>query len=84
MVEFSYNVTIGDVCVIGGIVASVAWNYFGIHRKLDALESRQTSTENRVEDLRRGRGLILGETSDWPHAVRRCFGMTVNGADRKS
>jgi hypothetical protein len=75
MIEFSNYVTIGDICVVGGLAAGAAWNYFGIHRKLDHLDNRQTTTENKIEKLRRGRGLILGEaTSDWPNAVRRCFG----------
>lgn len=80
MIEFSNHVSIGDVCVIAGVVGSVAWNYFGLHRKIDHLDNRQSTTEKTLEELRRGRGLILGETSDWPNAVRRCFGFGRNGS----
>lgn len=82
MIEFSNHVTIGDIVVAGGIAGSLIWNYFGIHRKLDSLDSRQATTETKIEDLRRGRGLIMGETSDWPNAVRRCFGFGPNGQGR--
>lgn len=76
--NFSTQITLGDVIAIAVIAAGVVTNYYGIVRRLDGLDSRQTSTEKNIEDLRRGRGLILGEAGDWPLAVRRCFGF-ING-----
>ncbi len=80
MIHFSQQISVGDIFIAGGIIASVVWNYFSIHRRLDRLDDRQTTTETRIDDLRRGRGLILGEQSDWPDAVRRCFGFGANGS----
>ena len=65
--EFSNHVTLGDVVVILGIVAAVFANYFGMRARINELAKT-------VDELRRGRGLILGPNSDWPDAVRRCFG----------
>lgn len=42
--------------------------------RVGKLEQVQAANDRRLEDLRRGRGLILGQDSDWPDAVRRCFG----------
>lgn len=64
----SDQVSFGDLIVAGGLVGSVIYNYSIVSTTLRALRTQ-------VEDLRRGRGLIMGENSDWPLAVRRCFGM---------
>jgi hypothetical protein len=63
-VTIDSHISIGDLVVIIGILGSIAANYFGVLNKIRA-------TDWKVEELRRGRGLIL---EHWPHAVRRCFG----------
>ena len=67
---FRSEISIGDISVIVIGLLSLAGYFFGIKYRLDALSTT-------VEDVRRGRGLILGPNSDWPAAVRRCFGMTI-------
>lgn len=73
-VEFSQNINLGEILLGAGLVGSAVWNYFTTIRRIDALEQRQDGSDSKIEDLRRGRGLILGQDSDWPDAVRRCFG----------
>lgn len=81
--NFSTQISLGDLIMIGGLVIGVVANYFGIVRRIDGLDGRQSAAETQIDDLRRGRGLILGETSDWPDTVRRCFGFhSGNGATR--
>lgn len=68
------NFTIGDIVAIAAMIGTVTFNYFSIVRRVDSIISRHSSLSTSVEDLRRGRGLILGPESDWPPMVRRCFG----------
>jgi hypothetical protein len=50
--------------VIGGMVLAATVNYI-------TTVQRQKATDWKVEELRRGRGLIL---RDWPQRVQQCFG----------
>ena len=58
------TISVGDVVAIVGMTAAAVGNYFAIASKIKA-------TDWKVEELRRGRGLILDH---WPPMVRRCFG----------
>jgi len=64
---FRSDISIGDLAVICGMLVAAAAHYFGIKNRID-------NVLNTVEELKRGRGLVMGATSDWPIAVRRCFG----------
>ena len=72
--QFSTTISVGDAAVILGLLGSVVYNYFAVVRSVDKLKMKHDALHNDVSDLRRGRGLILGGDSDWPDAVRRCFG----------
>lgn len=72
------TVSVGEIAVILGLIGTVLANYFGVIRRIDLLAERHKNLDKQVDDIRHGRGLILGPTSDWPNAVRRCFGY-VNG-----
>lgn len=63
----SPQITVGDLAVICGMLLTAAAHYWAVFFKLKNVDTK-------VEELRRGRGLILGDGSDWPDAVRRCFG----------
>lgn len=71
---FQTTVSLGDVVVLLGLAATVLTNYFGVVRRVDRISDRQKATDDKVEELRHGRGLVLGPTSDWPPMVRKCFG----------
>lgn len=82
----SPTISIGDIVLVLGLFGTMAWNYFAVIRRQDRLSARHdlisqrvTNLDNRVEELRRGRGLIL---EHWPATVRRCFGFDGNGAPR--
>lgn len=62
------TVSLGDIAVIAGLVLAGVGNYF-------ATVGVAKSVDYKVEELRRGRGLIL---RDWPVKVQRCFGY-ING-----
>ena len=70
----SHTISFGDVAVIVTMATNVIYHYFASVRRADALEERQNQAEQKIDDLRHGRGLVLGPTSDWPPTVRRCFG----------
>lgn len=71
---FQTTITIGDIAVIFGLAGTAATSYFGVIRRIDRLVGRHDNLANQVDELRHGRGLVLGPTSDWPPMVRRCFG----------
>lgn len=71
--------SVGDVAVIVSIAASVLYHYFAGIRRVDRLADRHERLAEQVDDLRHGRGLVLGPTSDWPQRVRNCFGYGANG-----
>ena len=58
------QVSLGDIIVVVGFVVGGLANYF-------MLSSKVREVLYKVEELRRGRGLIL---EHWPYAVQRCFG----------
>lgn len=68
------SVSVGDIVIALGLVASVVFHY-----TVNTLTIKKMAQE--ISDLRRGRGLILGPTSDWPPRVKRCFGYYENGKD---
>ena len=61
--QVDQTISFGDIMVCVGIVAAGAANYFGTIAKIN-------SVDYKVEELRRGRGLIL---KDWPYTIQRCF-----------
>lgn len=65
------EISIGDLAVIVGLVGTALGNYFTTRNMTER-------TDYKVEELRRGRGLIL---EHWPPAVQRCFGY-FNGNSR--
>lgn len=79
----SPTISLGDIALIVGLLGTMVWNYFAIIRRQDRLNARHdllsnrvTNLDGKVEELRRGRGLIL---EHWPATVRRCFGFDANG-----
>jgi hypothetical protein len=58
------TISVGDVSVIGGLVLAATVNYITTVQRVKA-------TDWKVEELRRGRGLILRE---WPQKIQQCFG----------
>jgi hypothetical protein len=66
--QISTTVSLGEVVTLLAVLATFLYNYF-------SLSWRQKAVEDDIGDLKRGRGLILGPTSDWPPMVLRCFGM---------
>jgi hypothetical protein len=71
---FQPTFTFDGIAAIITLLAGGITGYYGIIRKVDRHETQIKHTQQDYEDLRRGRGLILGRESDWPDAVRRCFG----------
>lgn len=65
---FTTNISIGDLIVVVFSLGSVIYNYANYGARIK-------NCETDIHDLKRGRGLIMGAQSDWPLAVRRCFGM---------
>lgn len=65
------TVSIGDIILAVGMVASVVFNY-----AVNSFMIKQLMRD--INDIRRGRGLIMGPNSDWPPQVRRCFGYGEN------
>jgi hypothetical protein len=59
-----FTISLGDVILGVCMFVSVIANYFAVKYAIRDLDYR-------VEELRRGRGLIL---EHWPAPVRRCFG----------
>jgi hypothetical protein len=64
------TISVGDLCIFVGMCGAAVGNYFGTVNKVKEVKWM-------VEELRRGRGLIL---RDWPPMVKRCFGYR-NGND---
>lgn len=71
---FSNTITVGDLFAGLMMVCSAIAFYFAGVRRVDAVVIKADVLEKSVEELRRGRGLILDGDSNWPDAVRRCFG----------
>lgn len=65
------TVSFGDLLVLAGFGVHVMYNYFGVVRRVDRVVLRHEGLEQKFEELRRGRGLIL---ESFPPMVRRCFG----------
>lgn len=77
-ISFSANITLGDVIALLGLAGTVAYNYFAIWRRIDRVsnrvelvDTRIKTTDEKFEDLRRGRGLIM---ESWPQAMQRVMG----------
>lgn len=71
----STQISFGDIFVILGLLGSVIYNY-----AVYSFTLREIRRD--IDDLKRGRGYIMGPTSDWPDLVRRCFGygkFRING-----
>jgi hypothetical protein len=66
---FNTQISLGDIVLFAGFCIGGASSYFGTLNKIKA-------TDYKIEELRRGRGLIL---EHWPHTVQRCFGWRGNG-----
>lgn len=66
---FSLTISLGDVLVVGGMLAHLVFFQFKQVRRIDTIEYQ-------VEELRKGRGLIM---EHFPPMVRRCFGYGANG-----
>lgn len=62
--DLKTEISVGDVAVVVGLAVTAAANYFGLQGKIK-------SVDYKVEELRRGRGLIL---EHFPPMVKRCFG----------
>ena len=60
----SGTITWGDIAVIVGLLIGGTANFY-------AVKGMVSATDYKVEELRRGRGLIL---EHFPPMVRRCFG----------
>jgi hypothetical protein len=69
------EVSIGDIIVVVGMVGTVLYQYFGTVRQVDRIAERVKATDTKVEELRRGRGLIM---ESWPMGFQRCMGF-LNG-----
>ena len=67
------DLSIGDLAIVGSVLFTGTANYIAIMYKVKA-------TDWKVEELRRGRGLIL---KDWPPRVQACFGW-INGNGKHS
>ena len=66
------NISIGDILVIVAMGASIVYNYavYAISIKFIRQE---------LADLKRGRGLILDNTSNWPTDFKALFGVNGRG-----
>lgn len=69
MVGFQTTVSLGDLIVALVSLCTLVGLYY-----TQRADIRQT--DYKVEELRRGRGLIL---EHWPHMVQRCFGWRGGG-----
>lgn len=64
----SPQISVGDLILVAGLLANVIYNWAFINNTLVMLKKE-------IDDLKRGRNLIMGDDSSWPLSVRRCFGM---------
>lgn len=67
---FQTTVSAGDLIVALVSLCSALAVFF-------TMKSQVIATDYKVEELRRGRGLIL---EHWPQSVKRCFGY-INGGN---
>lgn len=74
---FSAQITLGDAVMVATLFVSIGYNYVAVVRRVDRVALLQDKLGEKVEDLRRGRGLIL---EHWPPMVRRCFGFDITAA----
>lgn len=65
--EFQHTISFDSVIALAGFAGTLTVQWFVL--RADVKEVKKD-----IDALRRGRGLILGANSDWPDAVRRCFG----------
>lgn len=65
--EFHPTVSYDSIIVVLGFAGTFVAQWFFLRWEVKELRRD-------VEDVRRGRGLVMGQNSDWPDAVRRCFG----------
>jgi hypothetical protein len=61
---FQTTVSVGDLIVAAVSLCSALGVFYAVKYQVIACDYK-------VEELRRGRGLIL---EHWPHTVQRCFG----------
>ena len=64
------HISVGDILILIGFVGTILGNYF-------MLKALVREVNYKVEELRRGRGLIL---EHWPPSVQRCFGYMNGGS----
>lgn len=69
--SFQTHVTIGDVAVLVALAGNVLYFIFGVGWRIQ-------NTDFKVEELRRGRGLVM---KDWPIGFQRVMGF-INGHHR--
>jgi hypothetical protein len=65
--NFTPSISLDSIVTLAGFAGAI----FAQHL---LMKSDIKQNKKDIDDLRRGRGLILGTNSDWPDAVRRCFG----------
>lgn len=75
-VSVNTNISLGDVLTLLTLVGVIIYNYYAIVRRIDRITERVKHNEDSIEDMRRGRGLIL-ET--WPIAMQRLMGFRNGG-----
>lgn len=68
---FHFTISLGEVVQMTLLAGAIVAGYVRFVRKLDSLEDRTERTESTLDELRKGRGLIL---EHWPWRVRACFG----------
>jgi hypothetical protein len=74
MAAFQATISLGELVTLLGIIGALITNYFSFIRRVDRMAVRHDTLATQVNELRHGRGLVLGSQSDWPPMVRRCFG----------
>lgn len=70
-ITINTTISLGDVITLLTLVGVVIYNYYAIVRRIDRVTERVKHNEQSIEDLRRGRGLIL---ENWPQAMQRLLG----------
>lgn len=65
--EFHPTISYDSIIVVLGFAGTFVAQWFFLRWEVKELRRD-------VEDVRRGRGLVMGKNSDWPDAVRKCFG----------
>lgn len=69
--SISSTISIGDIATVSLLVGTIIYNYYTIVRRVDRISERVNYNEKAIEDLKRGRGLIM---ESWPVAMQRLMG----------